>query len=286
MNTKPRPFARLTFLALLAVWLPAVAQDTYGPVRPGESLWVIAGKVYPGQPVTRDQGMLALLKANPQAFGVSCNANSVLKTGSLLQVPPVKEVTALSSAEAQRELRRQLREWNAHKRTGKPLTCPPMIKAVSTPAATTTPAQQAQAKPSAMKTSPSKPSEATPPPEAAPTPPKPSATRPEPTTPSKPNASAPAPTTLTHAAPTPSATTPGPAAPSHAVPTPPKRSTAASAPTAPAESPPTPPPAPAKAPAPGAPAQTAAPPTSELAVDGLVVAALLLGGLLLLVDLE
>jgi FimV-like protein len=345
MNTKPRPLALLTFLALLAVGLSAVAQDTYGPVRPGESLWVIAGKVYPSHSVTRDQGMLALLKANPQAFGISCNANSALKTGSLLQVPPVNEATALSAAEAQREFRRQAREWSVHKRTAKPLTCAPMTKAASTPAATTAPAQQAQAKPSATTTAPSKPSDATPPPQAAPNPP---ATIPVPTTPSKPSAAAPAPTTLPQAVPTPSATAPGPAAPSQAAPTPPKPSAAASAPTPPAQSLPTPPtpskpgataPAPttlpqavptpsatapgpaapsqaaptpakpsaaasaptppaqsaptppspsAKAPAPGAPSQTAAPPTSELAkhepLDGLVVVALLLGGLLLLVD--
>jgi FimV-like protein len=288
MNKKLRPFALLTFLALLAAGLPAVAQDTYGPVRPGENLWGIAGKVYPSHPLTRDQAMLALLKANPQAFDVSCNANSALKTGSLLQVPPVKEATALSPAEAQREFQRQVREWNAHKHTAKPLTCPPVTKAASTPAATVAPAQQARAKPSVAAAAPSKPAQATPPPQAAPTPPKPSATGPVPATPSKPSAAAPAPTTPTPAVPTPSATAPGPAAPSQAAPTPPKPSAAASVPTAPAQSAPTPPPSPAKAPAPGAPAQTAAPPTSELAkhepLDGLVVVALLLGGLLLVID--
>jgi FimV-like protein len=288
MNTKLRPFALLSFLTLLAVGLSAVAQDTYGPVRPGESLWVIAGKVYPNHPVTRDQGMLALLKANPQAFDVSCNANSALKTGSLLQVPPVREATALSPAEAQREFQRQVREWNVHKRTAKPLTCAPGTQAASTPAATTAPAQQARAKPPAAMAAPSKPSQAMPPPQAAPTPPKPSVTGPVPTTPSKSSAAAPAPTTLTQATPTPSATAPGPAAPPQAAPILPKPSAAASAPTAPAHSAPTPPPPPAKAPAPSAPAQTAAPPTSEVPkhepLDGLVVVALLVGGLLLLID--
>jgi FimV-like protein len=284
MNTKPRAFALLTFLALLAVGLPAVAQDTYGPVRPGESLWGIAGKVYPNHPLTRDQAMLALLKANPEAFGVFCNANSALKIGSLLQVPPLKEATALSPAEAQREFQRQVREWNAHKHTAKPLTCPPVTKAAATPAATAAPAQQ----PPAATAAPSKPTQAKPPPQATPTPPKPSATGPVPTTPSKPSAAAPAPTTPTQAVPTPSATAPGPATPSQTAPTPPKPSAAASAPTAPAQSPPTHPTLPAKAPARGAPAQTAAPPTSELAkhepMDGLAVVALLLGGLLLVVD--
>jgi hypothetical protein len=77
-------------------------------------------------------------------------------------------------------------------------------------------------------------------------------------------------------------------APTQAAPTPPKPSAAASAPTAPAQSAPTPPPPPAKVPAPGKPAQTATPPMSELTMrgplDGLVVVALLLGGLLLLVE--
>jgi len=319
MNTKLRSFVLLTFLALLAVGLSAVAQDTYGPVRRGESLWVIAGKVYPSHPVTRDQGILALLKANPQAFDVSCNANSALKTASLLQVPPVKEAMALSAAEAQRELQRQIREWSAYKRTGKPLTCAPVTKAASTPAVTTAPAQQAQAKPSATTTAPSKPSEATPPSQAAPKPP---ATKPVPTTPSKPSTAPPAPA---QAAPTPSATAPGSATPSQAALTPPKPSAAVSAPTAPAQSAPTPskpsatgpapttpskpstaPPAPTQAaptpsatapgsatpsqaaPTPPKPSAAASAPTSEPTqhkpLDGLVVVALLLGGLLLLVD--
>ena len=281
MNTKLRSFVLLTFLALLAVWLSAVAQDTYGPVRPGENLWIIAGKVYPNHTVTRDQAILALLKANPDAFEVSCDANSPLKIGSLLQVPPVKEATALSSAEAQREFQRQLREWNAHERTGKSLTCPPVTKTATRPTTTTTPAPKVQAKPSAAPPAPSKPTQATPPPQTALPPPKPSATGSAPTTPSTSSATAPAPTTLTQAASTPSAS-------AHSAPTPPKPTATAPGPAAPSQAAPTPPPPPVKAPAPGKPAQTAAPSTSELAkhesLDGLVVVAMLLGGLLLLVE--
>ena len=132
---------------LLAIGISAQASETYGPVRRGDNLWTIAREVYPDQGVTRDQAMLVLFRANPQAFGSRCNLNSPLQTGVVLEAPPLTAVRALSPEEARHELQRQAREWQAHLRTGRSLVCPPVSKA---PAAaprvpSATPAQQPSA---------------------------------------------------------------------------------------------------------------------------------------------
>ena len=121
-------------LAVFAVWLltvhslPVSADETYGPTRRGDTLWGIAGKVYRGETVTRDQAILALLRANPDALVTPCNANSPLQTGVILQVPPLAEAIALSADAAQREFQRQLQEWTRHRRSGEPLVCPPVSR--------------------------------------------------------------------------------------------------------------------------------------------------------------
>jgi len=103
---------RFTLLAvfLLGMVSSAHALDAYGPVRRGEDLWDIAKQIYHDQDVSRDQVMLALLKANPQAFEYACNVNSPLKVGEKLQIPSLATVSALSRADALREFERQLRE--------------------------------------------------------------------------------------------------------------------------------------------------------------------------------
>ena len=126
MNMNTRPLAVLAVLLLIVHDLPVWAADTYGPTRRGDTLWDIAGNVYRGDAVTRDQGMLALLRANPDAFGSPCNASSPLRTGAVLQVPPPAEATALSADAAQREFQRQMQEWAQHRRSREPLVCPPV----------------------------------------------------------------------------------------------------------------------------------------------------------------
>jgi FimV-like protein len=166
MKKSTRPLSVLVVLLLLLFGLPVQAKDAYGPIRRGENLWGIAREVYPDQGVTRDQVMLALLRANPQAFRSPCNANAPLRTGVVLQVPPLSEVRALSPADARREFRRQVREWKDHLRTGRPLVCPP----ASRPTPAKTPVQP-----------PPPPKTATPPkqpPSPAPFPPAPAVTKP------------------------------------------------------------------------------------------------------------
>ena len=137
MNKRPLAIFAVWLLAVLS--LPAWADETYGPTRRSETLWGIAGKVYRGETVTRDQAMLALLRANPDAFSTPCNANSPLQTGVVLEVPPLADAVALSADAARREFQRQLQEWEQHQRSGQPVVCPP----VSPPSAVSTPTSQA-----------------------------------------------------------------------------------------------------------------------------------------------
>ena len=113
------------FLLGIATAMPVLAQDAYGPVRRGEDLWDIARQIHHDQDVSRDQVMLALLKANPEAFDLPCNVDSPLKIGVKLRIPSLAEVNALSRADAQREFERQLREWENHRLSGGKFVCPP-----------------------------------------------------------------------------------------------------------------------------------------------------------------
>lgn len=105
-------------------WLPAVAADQYGPVQRGDSLWALSARLYSGLDLTRDQAMLALLAANPDAVSPSCNLNGVLKVGAMLQVPSPEHAARLDSATAADLVQQQRRDWAAHRRSGRPIVCP------------------------------------------------------------------------------------------------------------------------------------------------------------------
>jgi FimV-like protein len=125
---------RFCSFALLGLWLtgsvpPAFAAEHYGPVQRGETLWQIAGRVYQGEDLSRDQIMLALLRANPDAFTPSCNVNAVLHTGVVLRLPPPEQVAAVNAESARRAIQQQGIEWTEHRRSGRPLVCPPVTEA-------------------------------------------------------------------------------------------------------------------------------------------------------------
>jgi len=138
----PRSWLRLAAAGLLGCVLAAAAAATatttttapkiaeaYGPVRPGDSLWQIAGKVYARTDLSRDQIMLALLQANPEAFTPPCNVNGVMHVGAVLRLPTAEQVEALDADTARDTIQRQAREWREHRRTGLPLTCPGVDRA-------------------------------------------------------------------------------------------------------------------------------------------------------------
>jgi len=119
-----RPFFPLVILLLLASVALPVHAASYGPTKPGDDLWDIVKRVHPAEDISRDQAMLAVLKANPHAFSVSCNAASYLKLGVTLQIPSPAEMQALGRADAERELARHEEQWASHRATGEAIACP------------------------------------------------------------------------------------------------------------------------------------------------------------------
>jgi pilus assembly protein FimV len=87
----------------------SVEADKYGPVKRNETLWDIAKRLRPGGDVSMHQMMLALLRANPEAFAGN-NINN-LKAGATLQIPTREEILALDRSAARREVNRQYAEW-------------------------------------------------------------------------------------------------------------------------------------------------------------------------------
>lgn len=97
-------------------------ESTYGPIKSGDLIWNIAGKVIPNTSVSRQQMVLGLLKANPQAFKVPCNFNS-LKVGEKLRIPPLSDIQAVNLADAKKEYNRQNVEWKNRSKQ-QPIVCP------------------------------------------------------------------------------------------------------------------------------------------------------------------
>ncbi|NNG12548.1 MAG: LysM peptidoglycan-binding domain-containing protein, partial [Halobacteria archaeon] len=85
--------------------------DQYGPVRRNETLWDISKRLRPGSDISVQQMMLALQRANPEAF-IDNNINN-LRAGSVLRVPDRDELLSLSRADAITESLRQNAEWRA-----------------------------------------------------------------------------------------------------------------------------------------------------------------------------
>lgn len=91
---------------------PAVPADSYGPVRSGETLAAIAGKVRP-QGVSLDQMLVAMFRQNPDAFA-SGNMNR-LRAGAILRVPDPQTAGATPANEATREVRAQAADWHQYR---------------------------------------------------------------------------------------------------------------------------------------------------------------------------
>ncbi len=108
-----RPPASRPSAAPATVTVPPAAADEYGPIRRSETLWSIAERVRPDDGVTMQQMMLALLRANPEAF-VNNNMN-LLKAGVTLKVPERDEILSYSAREALAETQRQYSEWKAER---------------------------------------------------------------------------------------------------------------------------------------------------------------------------
>nr|WP_275672691.1 FimV/HubP family polar landmark protein [Thermomonas flagellata] len=86
----------------------------YGPVKHGETLAVIAQRLRLAAGNRLDQAMLALLRANPDAFlGDDINR---LRQGAVLRIPSAADIAAIPPEEAAQVVREQLRQWRQARR--------------------------------------------------------------------------------------------------------------------------------------------------------------------------
>jgi pilus assembly protein FimV len=85
----------------------ADSADTYGPVQRAETLWSIAERYRPNG-ATMNQTMLSIYEANQQAFGGNINS---LRVGAILRIPAGSQISSISVADANAEVRRQNSSW-------------------------------------------------------------------------------------------------------------------------------------------------------------------------------
>lgn len=110
---------------------PAYGADSYGPVASGDTLWSIAQRTRHDEAITVNQMMLALLRANPEAFADN-NINR-LRKGAVLRIPAREEATVLAASEAAAQVRDQMQAWGSSSVT----FAPPADASMSAPAAST-----------------------------------------------------------------------------------------------------------------------------------------------------
>ena len=119
----------LAFLGSIAVLGPprVAALECHGPVGQSETLWPIALRLQLDPSITPHRMMLALLKANPEAF-THHNVNT-LETGATLCLGP-EDLVGLDDDAAIEEVRRQNQEWKSGRmrpgaRSDDPVSTPP-----------------------------------------------------------------------------------------------------------------------------------------------------------------
>ncbi|MEP6546011.1 MAG: FimV/HubP family polar landmark protein [Gammaproteobacteria bacterium] len=77
-------------------------------VGQGDTLTKVARSLH-GSSANIDQTMLAVYRANPDAFGGNIN---ILRRGSVLRIPGADDIAALNQSEAISEVHRQMEEWH------------------------------------------------------------------------------------------------------------------------------------------------------------------------------
>src|SRR6202000_2564943 len=80
-------------------------------VAQGDTLSKIARSMRSGTHGELDQTMIAMYRANPDAFGGNIN---ILRRGAVLRVPGGDEIAAMNQTEAMSEVRRQMDAWRGN----------------------------------------------------------------------------------------------------------------------------------------------------------------------------
>ncbi|MFS2047161.1 FimV/HubP family polar landmark protein, partial [Stenotrophomonas geniculata] len=100
-------------------------------VQRGQTLSQIASAVARGNQVSRDRAMIALLRANPEAF-IRGNVN-LLKQGAVLRMPGSDALAAVDAAEAATLVREHAAQWRQARTVPQPAgTVAPVAKAATT----------------------------------------------------------------------------------------------------------------------------------------------------------
>jgi len=118
---------------------PAAQAGDQLTVARGQTLSAIARDI--GSASSLDQTMIALLRANPEAF-IGGNINR-LKQGAVLRIPASDEVAGLGRAEAAALVRNQIDEWRQARR---PIPQPAAIAATTASPAAEAPSRTAEAR--------------------------------------------------------------------------------------------------------------------------------------------
>lgn len=87
----------------------AAGMTSYGPVSASDTLWKVARDVRPDTSVSVNQTMIALMRANPDAF-INGDMN-LLRRGATLQVPDAAVIAAIDAGQADREVRNVAERW-------------------------------------------------------------------------------------------------------------------------------------------------------------------------------
>jgi pilus assembly protein FimV len=107
--------------------------DTYGPVRPNETLWGISERLQGSSGVSLNQMMVAVYRANPEAFAGNINR---LRRGAILRVPRGADLAAVDRRAAAAEVQRQDEEWRSTPGTEAPPARLQLVPPVEQPAGT------------------------------------------------------------------------------------------------------------------------------------------------------
>ncbi|WP_369040238.1 type IV pilus assembly protein FimV [Stenotrophomonas maltophilia] len=111
----------------------APAADGSVTVQRGQTLSQIAGSLARSSQISRDRAMIALLRANPEAF-IRGNVN-LLKQGAVLRMPGSEALAAVDAAEASALVREHAAQWRQARTVPQPAGAPqPLAEAGSSTA--------------------------------------------------------------------------------------------------------------------------------------------------------
>jgi pilus assembly protein FimV len=125
-QTRTAPAPRSVRPAYVPAPVERKAVQHYGPIRRDETLWSLAKNLRPSADIGIEQMMIALQRANPDAFADN-NINN-LHAGVTLKVPDRDAILALSKRQARAEARQQYKEWNDKRNAAKTVAKQPVAE--------------------------------------------------------------------------------------------------------------------------------------------------------------